>query len=243
MAEFLVLCILFYGGSRLYSYIKYTLPAREATKKAVELQQKRVLYMEKKDQGKRIEDIISELAQKKLPDCIVIKNAIINRLDREGNVVFNDGAMVCEEIGVIILSKKGILVVNPKKWNGNSVRGELNEIQWKVLHDKQTEYSVYSPLKEVTDAVTCLKRHLPDYNFNRCVVFPESTDLSFELNSSEHVFKLEDFKWYLGYLNGKKDVLTPNAVKIAKDKIVAENEKTRAMHLELEKAVMGNAEQ
>lgn len=185
---------------------------------------------EKLQKGYSFEQQITQIVSEKLKGAIVINNCILNKKSKSGKDIYFDGTVASKEIDVIILSKKGFFVVEAKNFSQAFVSGNLNDKTWLTSYSKKKVYNVYSPLKQVTEAVTTLKRYLPDYNFKRLVVFPDSTKVSKNLKTTNQVLSLTEFRWFLDDVSESYDSEEQNSINLIKNLLIEENERARALH-------------
>lgn len=210
-------------------YLNNELPLKEEEKRNQELLYQEILDKENAQKGYSFEQIISQLVNEKLKGAIVINNCILNKKGKGGKDIYFDGTVASKELDVIILSKKGLLVIEAKNYNQAFVSGNLSDKSWLASYSKNKCYYIYSPFKQVTEGVTTLKRYLPDYNFQRYVVFPDSTKVSKNLKTTGQVLSLTEFGWLLDSLNGYPDTIEKNSIKLIKELLIEENERARAM--------------
>lgn len=202
----------------------------EEDKKRAKIAYQDVINAEKAQKGYAFEQIITNLVSEKLKGAIVINNCILNKRSKNGKDLYFNGTIASKEFDIIILSKKGLLVVEAKNFSQAFVSGGLSEKTWLASYSKKSIHQIYSPLKQVTEGVTTLKRYLPDYNFQRYVVFPDSTKIGDNLKKTGQVMSLTEFGWLLDDISNNPDSVAKNSINLIKDLLVEENERARAMH-------------
>lgn len=210
-------------------YLNNDWDINEEDKRKKNIAYQEILDAEKVQKGYSFEQIITQLVSDKLKGAIVINNCILNKKSKSGKYIYFDGTIASKEFDVIVLSKKGLLVIEAKNFNQAFVSGNLTDRTWIASYSKKSIHNIYSPFKQVTEAVTTLKRYLPDYNFQRYVVFPDSTKISCNLKKTGQVLSLTEFGWLLDNLNNKPDSIEKNSINLIKELLIEENEKARSM--------------
>jgi hypothetical protein len=207
-----------------------TMPKEQEHAINAKLAERRILEEENLRKGTSFEQIITQEVQKRLKDAVVINNCILNKRTKAGEDMYINGMLASKEIDIIILSKKGLFALESKFYQGAFVSGTLEDRAWKVSYSKSKIFEKYSPFKQVTEAVTTLKRYLPDYNFQREVVFPDSTKISANLKGCEQVWNLKEFCWFIEEVAKRPDTVSANSIQLIKELLIEENERARTMH-------------
>ena len=167
--------IIFFLFLLLFFYSTVDWKEKEERKKIEELCYQELVDQEKKNKGLAFEQQITEMVTEKLKGAFVINNCILNKKNKEGNDIYWNGTIASKEFDIIILSKKGLFVIEAKNYAQAFISGNLNDKTWLTSYSKSKIFQVYSPMKQVTEGVLTLKRYLPDFNFKKLVVFPDST--------------------------------------------------------------------
>lgn len=214
----------------LLFYATDDMVVKEEMKAVEKSRQERIIDEENLKKGYSFEQMITQEVQKRLKDAIVINNCILNKKNKNGNDIYLNGTLASKEIDIIILSSKGLFALESKFYQGAFVSGNLHDRAWRVSYSKNKVYDRYSPFKQVTEAVTTLKRYLPNYDFNRHVVFPDSTKLSSNLKDTEQVWNLQEFCWFLEDVAKRQDTISKNSINLIKELLIEENERARTMH-------------
>lgn len=214
----------------LYQFSAHDWKEIEAQKKQEEIGQQKIIEDEKLKKGTAFEVQISELISERLKGAIVINNCILNKKSKNGKDIYMDGTVASKEFDVICLSKKGVFVIEAKNYTGAFISGNFNDKTWLTSYSKNKVFPVYSPYKQVTEAVMTLKRYFPDVNFKKFVVFPDSTKISDNLKKSGEVLNFTQLRYKLNEMEDSNDFISKETIRLMKDVLIEENERAREMN-------------
>lgn len=234
MVKGLIVFILFGFFLFLYSYATYNWGKNKDAKISNEIAYQGIVEEEKRKKGTAFEVQIAQLISSKLKGAIVINNCILNKKSKDGKDIYWEGTVASKEFDVICLSRKGLFVIEAKNYAQAFVSGNFNDKTWITSYSKNKVYNVYSPFKQVTEAIITLKRYLPDFNFEKFVVFPDSTKISDNLKKTGKVLNLSEFDYLLDNMNERVDLIEAESIRLVKDLLVEENDRARAMNAEYE---------
>lgn len=219
----------------LYCKSTYDWDNEKRAKFGKEAAEQKILEEERKRKGTAFEVQIAELMGKHFKNAIVINNCILNKKGKDGKDIYcSNGVVASKEFDIICLSRKGLFVIEAKNYSSAFISGNLNDRTWLTSYSKNKVFNVYSPFKQVTEAIITLKRYLPDFNFEKFVVFPDSAKISDNLKKSGKVFNFTDFDIYLKQVEQRRDLIEQESITLVKDLLVEENERARAMNAEQE---------
>lgn len=221
---FVIFCLSVYG----LFYLNNDYVINQEDKLVAEQIRKKIVADEKKLKGISFEQQITMLCQEYLHGSIVLNNVIMFKRSKNGKDIYINGSPAMKETDVIILSKKGLFVIEAKNYNEAFVSGNFDDRNWIASYSKNKVYRIYSPFKQVTESVITLKRYLEDYNFKKFVVFPNSTKVSSNLKKSNQVLSLEELRLFLLELNEQDDVLERASLELIKNLLIEENTRARA---------------
>lgn len=224
---FLVVVVVFFSAVFGLFYLNNDYEIKKEDKMREKQRERIIIQEEKKMKGYSFEQQITMLCQEYLPGSIVLNNVILFKRSKNGKDIYVDGKPAMKETDVIILSKKGLFVVEAKNYNQAFVSGGIDDKQWIASYSKSKVYKIYSPLKQVTESVTTLKRYLPSYNFRKFVVFPNSAKVSRNLKATHQVKSFEEFRLFLLDVSSSEDILEKSSLILIKDLLVEENTRAR----------------
>lgn len=218
----------------LFQFSSYDWKDIEDNKKQEDVSRQKKIDDEKLKKGTAFEVQISELISEKLKGAVVINNCILNKKSKDGKDIYMDGTVASKEFDVICLSKKGVFVIEAKNYSGAFISGNFHDKTWLTSYSKNKVFPVYSPYKQVTEAIMTLKRYFPDVSFKKYVVFPDSTKISDNLKKSGEVLNLTQLRYKLNEMTDSKDYISKETIRLMKDVLVEENERARQMNAEKE---------
>lgn len=171
--------------------------------------------------------LISEI-QSILKDAIIVQNCILNKKDKKGNDIYSQGKKVSKEINLIVLSKKGIFVLETKDWEKAFVSGAEDDKVWRVSFGKNKKiYQKFSLLKVVREDILTLKRYFHHNNFQPYVVFRNTTRICIPLKETNLVMCMQEFLLEMEYYSNQDDTLSQKEIMAIRDTLIEENKRAR----------------
>lgn len=141
------------------------------------------INVENVKKGDELEEKVVKLTKEKIPNSKIIRNIIIP-----------NGKKGTTEIDILVVSEFGNLCIECKNYNAKIV-GNIKDFQW-VLHYGKTQIKKYSPLKQNTRHIFCLRNLVPT-QYENIVIFGEKTNLDENLYKNNSIMKIEKFEKFL----------------------------------------------